>query len=297
MPCRSISQAIANANAGDTIIVGPGKYGDLNFSGVLGDPGDESPPIGCSCMLAVNKPVILVSSDGAAVTTIDATTLEGTEINVSITSGGVQFGVPGHGFTVTNAGLDGASAGLAVVQADNVSISGNRIVRVTPTGAAGIRVSDQSLVLIEGNEIIAWASGILGRSNTSIIQNAVHAGFGIGIRARGSSVTENVVTDYGTGIQFDSNAQIIGNAVHGNHKGIETGPFSGDGKVEGNNIFGNVCGLSTDLANVVAENNYWGAATGPGADPADNVCGTEAGSADVTPFATKPFNVKIKVFP
>jgi len=39
---------------------------------------------------------------------------------------------------------------------------------------------------------------------------------------------------------------------------------------------------------VIATNNYWGAASGPGPDPADNVC---AGTVAVTPFATTPFNV------
>lgn len=29
-PCRSISQAIVNASAGDAIHVGPGRYGDLD---------------------------------------------------------------------------------------------------------------------------------------------------------------------------------------------------------------------------------------------------------------------------
>ena len=43
-PCRSITQAIANAADGDRIVVGPGTYGDLNNDGVLGNsPGEENP--------------------------------------------------------------------------------------------------------------------------------------------------------------------------------------------------------------------------------------------------------------
>jgi hypothetical protein len=38
-PCRSISQAITNAAAGSKIIVGPGRYGDLNLNGTLGETG------------------------------------------------------------------------------------------------------------------------------------------------------------------------------------------------------------------------------------------------------------------
>src|SRR3954463_9134253 len=37
-PCRSISEAIRRARAGDTIVVLPGLYGDLNRDGVLAGP-------------------------------------------------------------------------------------------------------------------------------------------------------------------------------------------------------------------------------------------------------------------
>ena len=36
-PCRSISQAIAYAKDGDKILVGPGRYGDLNGNGSFSD--------------------------------------------------------------------------------------------------------------------------------------------------------------------------------------------------------------------------------------------------------------------
>src|SRR3981081_3085672 len=75
-PCRSITQGIHNAANGDLIIVGPGKYGDLNGNGVLGEPGEETPAANCFCMLAVNKSVTIVSSDGAAATVIDAHTVD-----------------------------------------------------------------------------------------------------------------------------------------------------------------------------------------------------------------------------
>ena len=58
-PCRSITNALASAAPGDTILVGPGKYGDLNNDGALDDPGDETGALGCDCVLAVNKPVTL----------------------------------------------------------------------------------------------------------------------------------------------------------------------------------------------------------------------------------------------
>src|SRR5688572_9374211 len=70
--CRSISQAIANAVAGDTITVGPGRYGDLNGNGYFDDPGDERPGNGAACMICITKRVRIVSTHGASVTIIDA---------------------------------------------------------------------------------------------------------------------------------------------------------------------------------------------------------------------------------
>src|SRR5262245_29462563 len=72
-PCRSISRAIANAAAGDTIVVGPGYYGDLNQDGAYDDAGDEAgtPASGCLCVINVNKRVTLKSRDGADATFID----------------------------------------------------------------------------------------------------------------------------------------------------------------------------------------------------------------------------------
>jgi hypothetical protein len=58
--CRSITQAIDLAAPGDTILVGPGRYGDLNCNGVLGEPGEKlgylTPPVSCGCVLRIEKP-------------------------------------------------------------------------------------------------------------------------------------------------------------------------------------------------------------------------------------------------
>src|SRR5690348_12492847 len=68
--CRSISRAIKLAAAGDTIVVGPGRYGDLNHDGDLLDPGDEASGFQSS-LIYINKPLRVVSSHGAADTVID----------------------------------------------------------------------------------------------------------------------------------------------------------------------------------------------------------------------------------
>ena len=70
--------------------------------------------------------------------------------------------------------------------------------------------------------------------------------------------------------------------------------------IEGNNFFGNDdadanCGVETDTGTaVVATNNYWGAATGPGPDPADDACAI-SGSITSAPFAASAFKIPIKL--
>jgi hypothetical protein len=92
---------------------------------------------------------------------------------------------------------------------------------------------------------------------------------------------------------------VKGNAVIGNGTGILS-PVNGT--IQGNNIFGNGCGL--EIAGsfptptlVIATNNYWGAATGPGSAPANGVCGPQANVAVVMPFATQPFTVTLSTSP
>ena len=68
-----------------------------------------------------------------------------------------------------------------------------------------------------------------------------------------------------------------------------------------NNIVGNgdgenSCGLGFSGTGLLAADNYWGAATGPGGGA--NIAGCVPGSSvTVTPFATKPFTVKAPIKP
>jgi hypothetical protein len=62
--------------------------------GLLGDiPGEELGAPDCRCAVAVNKPVILVSSNGAAVTFIDIRNVALVQNVLLITDGG-EFGRP-----------------------------------------------------------------------------------------------------------------------------------------------------------------------------------------------------------
>jgi hypothetical protein len=69
-PCRSISQAIHNAAAGDTVSVGPGIYGDVNHDEDYNDPGDEHLAPNGECIVCVDKRLRLISTDGAQNTVI-----------------------------------------------------------------------------------------------------------------------------------------------------------------------------------------------------------------------------------
>ena len=61
-------------------------------------------------------------------------------------------------------------------------------------------------------------------------------------------------------------------------------------------LFGNTSfGLQNTLAGVVnAPHNFWGAASGPGADPADEVFDGPQSTTLVDPVATKEFNIRVQ---
>jgi hypothetical protein len=304
-PCRSIGQGVANAAAGDSVVVGPGLYGDLNDNGILGETGEENPDVfspGCGCVFALNKAVSLTSSNGAAATVIDARVVLSAANVLIITTGG-EFGKPGKGFTVTNTATL-SNSGVAI-DGSQIKVEGNQVVSTgLSAGFSGIFtvVNNGEVVLIEGNQVIGWSNGIsVTSAGKTVAKNSVSFN-GTGIMAAGASVVVgNVASVNETGIEVRDAARAVGNAVYGNRFDgfVINGPFSGTlGK---NNIFGNGmsgnCGLSNATVGVLAANNYWGAATGPGADPADDVCNVAGGTTTVTPFATKPFNVKSHIKP
>lgn len=121
-PCRSIGQTIANANAGDTILVGIGRYGDVNGDGTFGGPGEEQPGAG-GCLICVTKSLRILSVHGAVSTVIDATSTHTPELlsAVLISADATTFGAPDKGFTITNSPRDG----LMVQSAGDVRIAGN----------------------------------------------------------------------------------------------------------------------------------------------------------------------------
>ena len=117
---------------------------------------------------------------------------------------------------------------------------------------------------------------------TSCTANANHNGFRLG--GQRNAVTKSAVIDnFGVGIT----ATAAGNAV------TKTSIFGNGGgavNVSGANIN---CGtLAADGVTLHATQNFWGAAAGPGADPADLACNGLGATTNVTPVATKDTKVR-----
>jgi len=134
-PCRTISQAIENAQPGDTIWVGAGHYGDVSGNGSFSGAADEHPQPMVSdagftgCIVCVNKRVKVYSNSGAAVTTIDSGASPGMfNVTVAITADGACFGSPGHGFTVTGGNAIGVGVDLSnwTYSRFGINVAGNR---------------------------------------------------------------------------------------------------------------------------------------------------------------------------
>jgi hypothetical protein len=245
-PCRTITRAIDNAAAGDTIEVGPGRYGDVDGDGQFTNPGDEPAQVGtgCDCVVhvPVDKRVVIVSSLGAAATVIHA---GGSSAKVvDIDAAGTVFGKPKKGFTLTGSinsrGLDSA--------APDLTVAGNIAIR---NGSHGMRISGDRLVLT-GNQAVAndgsgfqldgardvEVSGNVANANAedgfeqvnrgTFAGNTAIANGGAGFMQQDDDVTYRSSTALGNaGAGFDVNqgdrTVLVGVLAQGNGTGIETG--------------------------------------------------------------------------
>ncbi|MCB0335334.1 MAG: right-handed parallel beta-helix repeat-containing protein [Bdellovibrionales bacterium] len=127
-PCRSISLTISQATANDTVIVGPGLYGDTNKDGDTEDPGEENSLATDEAMISLPFPIKILSRDGARSTVIH----EPGEKNYAIyfKSDNATLGKKKKGFSITG----GTKA--------NIFVEGSRakLVSSTITSSAGFGV-------------------------------------------------------------------------------------------------------------------------------------------------------------
>jgi len=330
-PCRSISQAIINASSGAKIIVGPGRYSqDLNGNGNPGEPGEETGFTQfCGCVVNVNKALNIESRDGAATTVIDA--VSANLIIVRISAGSASFGKQKKGFTLTSSNspalqIDASASGVnasgniaikngtsVFVVDGNSNVLSNNIVSAQSVFSGAYIVNGDSNLLKHNLANSGYGGFEVSGSNNTLVENVSSAQFNDGFHlsppGTGNVLNKNVVAgsnNWGILIQSTGNT-LTGNSILGSQSyGIWLFPGS-NATITQNNIFGNEgfdgtnttnCGLFNQSGtNINASNNFWGAATGPGASPADDFCSSGAGSSTTTtPVATKEFQVKTTTF-
>ncbi len=311
-PCRSISRAIANAAHGDTIIVGPGRYGDLDGDGAFGGTGEETAPAECGCMIDVNKQVTLQSRDGAGVTVLDA---GGANVDVVRITVAAVFGGREKGFSLTrgDSGLVFSTPHFAPL-----TVQGNLAIRNARSGF----------------DVHGYTIGVQLMNNFAVANGS----YGFSLRVAQCELTGNLAAANGiNGFQIENNRDrrvlaselknnvavanqgygfaIVGgpsapttlrrNAALGNRRfgiGLAAEPV----RITENNVYGNNsqefaghtnCGLhiSDNVGGPVdATNNFWGSADGPGLDPADAICNDGEAGIDSAPFAVREFRIDLR---
>ena len=302
-PCRTIGQAVLNADEGDRILVGPGVYGDLNEDDDLADDGEEEAgDPACDCMLQITKRLTFESSAGAAMTIIRGTT---TLIAVSLEASGIIFGAHDRGFTISR-GQDGLRILAGAV---GVRVIGNVV--NGPGAGVGLRILGDSAVIRDNVFSDRSDAGVVvdHTGGYTFTGNAIVRNSNIGLILAGAddgTVSGNAIIGNGLGvIVFDvGGLTLMRNAILGNYLcGVQIGDVGGslpaprEVVVTQNNIYGNGgenCGLRasniSSQSPVQASRNFWGAASGPGVDPADQVIGP---NVVVAPVATTRFHIAV----
>lgn len=277
-PCRSISQAIENAAPGDTVLVSPGQYGDLDGDGALGSVGEEHGQIGfgCFCVISVDKPITLLSTHGAAVTRVDASAFAVGTRPFVITASDVELGRPGQGFLATGTPIY-----------DGITILGDTPTRVHVAGniakgnATGFKIGGSHNTVDHNLVISSNGFGFDVNGTGNIVRNNVsEESAGFTVTGAGHQLIENISTGPGWGFSIVSgNAYLLRNSVIGNLTGGILIYAGATPVIRDSNIFGNGspmhpnCGVINQSGLTInATKNFWGAPSGPGSDPADAVC-------------------------
>jgi Protein of unknown function (DUF1565) len=113
-----------------------------------------------------------------------------------------------------------------------------------------------------------------------------------------NQIIANVASDNYIGFEFESgfgNTMIADSVLANSYAGVKIDADHALTSISRSNIFGapnqgGNCGIDNEAGTVTATYNFWGASTGPGADPADDACNFDSnGSIITTPFATTRF--------
>jgi len=293
-PCRSITRAIDAALPGDKILVGPGRYGDLDADGTIGEAGEEgADPAG---LVVIDKPVVIESVEGAATTVIDAA---GTNLDtIVITASGARLGKAKKGFTLTGSLRSGVAFAPQVTGA---TVIGCRAVRNTLGfgGKAGGNVLIGDIAeantgdgfIFTGGRMTFTAcratgndgSGFTTDGDANVLKGCVasaNADDGFRLQGEGTVLTGSVANGNQVGLRAsDVGLVITTNSFLGNTDAgiVVTAP---NVTITNSNVFGNGtgggnCGVQTAGAGSAnLDGVCFGAPTGPGDDPADEICGT-----------------------
>jgi hypothetical protein len=282
-PCRSIGEAIALASAGDRIQVGPGVYGDLDEDGSLTPATGEEAPSG-STMILIDKEIRITSTAGASATVIRLPAGINGQTAIGIAASGAQLGEKSRGFTILGDTSTCVSGVLANSGTNGVVIEGNVvsgcIIGMTDGGEATTlrynRIYDSFFVGFG----LAGSGGTLSNSSSNKSPTCVY------VNGPGYVLSKNVLSACTYGLNIGANGSqltMIQTTLTG---ATQAGILSqrSDAVIRASNIFGNGlapgansnCGIQNMSGGTLeASDNYWGAAAGPGADPADSTCGTD----------------------
>ena len=259
-PCRTIQHVVGVAASGDRIVVGPGTYSGF----------------------ALDQAVALESTSGAAATIIEGDPA----ISVDKGANGAVIGRASKGFTVRGGEVGIGVAATDVVIEDNV---------VTAVGIGVTTGPMTSRLTVTGNVIRSvWIGVSVFGIASSVVQNIIEGsptGLGIELAGEGGLLSDNVVTGAEVGALVKAGtATVRRNTFAANSVGLGIRNSVPGLAITSNNFLGNVgpfgnCGLFAKQPGLVAKGNYWGSETGPGADPADDVC---QNSVVTAPFSRTP---------
>ncbi|SDL66874.1 hypothetical protein [Maricaulis salignorans] len=195
----SIQAAVDAADAGATIIVGPGTY-------------DED--------IVIDKAITLLSSDGAATTIINGQNGALGAIEVDPNAGAVQIGATGQGFTVQGNNGNGAIENAAIYlqgDQDGITIQGNIIEARGDAALLSEYAAAVTNLLIDNNEFTGQTfEGAQPSDNGFATQFDV-----------GNNVPRQLVTIGGNG-QNASDITFTNNTVSGTAGGTNAGGEQGN---------------------------------------------------------------------